>query len=167
MNRLHVALVLLVASMSLGGKLDRLSDAEYAHYRALRIFMEEKDRKAWLRLKTPEARDQALKDMGLWDKFYSLTEEQRKKVVNGEVEVGFSRDMLYMAWGAPFQKRRLTGRDAARSELLVYRFQIDKKGIATPVVGERLDYQAVGQHQTDVYVDDNIVTSMVEKDSWE
>lgn len=64
-------------------------------------------------------------------------------------------------------KRRLTGREAARSELLVYRFQIDRKGIATPVVGERIDYKAVGQHQSEVYVDDEIVTSIVEKDSWE
>lgn len=167
MKRLHVALVLLVAGISLGSKLDRLSDAEYAHYRALRIFMEEKERKSWLHLKTEEARDAQLKEMGLWDKFYSLPEAQRAKVVAGEVERGFSRDMLYMAWGAPFQKQRLSGRDAQRSELLVYRFQIDKNGVATPVVGERLDYKAVGQHQSNVYVDDDIVTDIVEKDSWE
>lgn len=167
MTRLHVGAVIVAAWLSLGSKLDRLSDQEYAHYRALRIFMEEKDRKAWLRLKTPEQRDARLREMNLWDKFYSLSEAQRQKVVAGEVEVGFTRDMLYMAWGAPFSKNRLTGREAARSELLVYRFQIDRSGIATPVVGERIDYKAVGQHQTEVFVDDDVVTKMVEKDSWE
>jgi hypothetical protein len=167
MNRLHVFLLLLVATTSLGSKLDRLSDAEYAHYRALRIFMEEKDRKGWLRLKTQEARDQRLQDLGLWDKFYNLSESQRERVVSGEVVVGFTRDMLYMAWGSPYQKQRLTGRNAARSELLIYRFEIDKNGLATPVVGDRIDYKAVGQHQTELYVDDDVVTSMVEKDSWE
>jgi hypothetical protein len=88
-------------------------------------------------------------------------------VVNGEVEEGFTRQMVYMAWGAPFERNKLTGRPATRSELLIYRFEIDKNGVATPVVGTRIDYQAVGQHQTELYVDDDVVTSMVEKDSFE
>lgn len=168
MTRMHLAaLLLLWAPSALASKLDRLSDREYAHYRALRIFMEEKDRKAWLRLKTEEQRDQSLKDMGLWDTFYGLPESARQKVVNGEVEKGFTRQMVYMAWGAPFERNKLTGRAATRSELLIYRFEIDKNGVATPVVGSRIDYKAVGQHQTELYVDDDVVTSIVEKDSFE
>jgi hypothetical protein len=166
-TRAQLAAVVALACLSLAGKLDRLSDAEYDHYRALRVFMEEPDRKAWLKLDTAEERDAWLKEAGLWDKYYSLPEELRAKVINGEVGVGFTREMVYMAWGAPFQKQRLTGRDAARSELLVYRFEIDKDGVATPLVGKRTDYKAVGQHQTEVYMDDDRVTEMVERDQWQ
>jgi hypothetical protein len=152
---------------SMGSKLDRLTDGEYAHYRALRVFMDEPDRKAWLKLKTTEERDAWLKEAGLWDKFYSHSEEQRQQIVAGEVAIGWSREMVSMAWGPPFQKQRLTGRPASRSERLVYRFEIGKDGSATPLVGKKADYQAVGQHQTELVLDDDVVTEMVEKDDFE
>lgn len=167
MRRATGACLLLIAMFTSGSKLSRLSEAEYAHYRALRVFMEEQDRKAWLKLKTTEERDQWLKDAGLWDKFYSYPPEMRAKIVEGDVKMGWSREMVYMAWGQPFEKMRLTGRDASRSELFVYRFEIDKDGVATPLVGKRTDYKAVGQHQTELVLDDDFVVEMKEKDRWE
>ena len=167
MKRIHVLVLGALALLSLGSKLDRLSEGEYAHYRALRVFMEEPERKAWLKLKTTEERDAWLKEHQLWDRFYSHPEEIRQAIVDGEVAVGWTRDMVYMAWGAPFQKQRLTGRPAARSELLVYRFEIDKDGSATPLVGDKADYKAVGHHQTELFVDDDVVSEMVEKDAFE
>jgi hypothetical protein len=164
---LLVITMLSIALMTGGGKLSRLSDGEYAHYRALRVFMDDKERKSWLKLKTTEERDQALKDAGLWDRFYAHPEEVRQQIVTGEVKQGWTRDMVYMAWGPPFERLRLTGREASRSELFVYRFELDKDGIATPLVGKRLDYKAVGQHQIELVVDDDVVAEMKEKDHWE
>ena len=156
-----------IALMTGGSKLSRLSDAEYAHYRALRVFMEEDARKDWLKLKTPEARDQALKDAGLWDKFYAHNDEVRQQIVEGDVRVGWTRDMVYMAWDVPFERKRLTGREAQRSELFVYRFQLDKEGVATPVVNKGVDYKGVGERQIELLVDDDVVVEMKEKDRWE
>ncbi|MEQ1565355.1 MAG: hypothetical protein ABMA64_06935 [Myxococcota bacterium] len=163
-----VVTLVVVALASAGSKLSRLSDDEYSEYRALRVFMNDDEQKQWLKLKTPEERKAWLEEHGLYQKFWSHDEEVRKQIVEGEVENGWSRDMVYMAWGPPFQKQRLTGREAERSELLVYRFEIDEDGVATPLYdSKRTNYKAVRQHQTEVYVDDDVVTSMVEKDRWE
>jgi hypothetical protein len=158
----------VVALANVGSKISRLTDDEYAEYRALRVFMTEDEEKEWLKLKTGEERTAWLKDHKLYDKYWTLPEEQRKQILAGDVENGWSREMVYMAWGPPFQKQRLTGRPAGRSELLVYRFEIDKDGSATPLYNTKhTDYQAVRQHQTELYVDDDVVTEMVEKDKWE
>lgn len=167
MRRLHAVFLLSLLWFGAASKLDRLTDAEQDHYRALRIFMEEKDQKAWLKLKTEEERNAWLQEQKLWDRFYSLTPEQREMVVAGEVKRGFSRDMVYMAWGNPFQKQRLTGREAERSEMLVYRFEVDKDGYASPMVGKKPDYKAVDRYQVEVLVDDDVVAEIIEKDDWE
>ena len=163
-----LGMVGLVALLNAGSKLSRLTDDEYAEYRALRVFMKDDEQKEWLKLKTGEERTAWLKEHGLYDKFWSLPEDVRKQVVEGDVENGWSREMVYMAWGAPFQKQRLTGRPASRSELLVYRFEIDRDGVATPLYNAKhASHKMVRQHQTEVYVDDDVITSMVEKDHWE
>jgi hypothetical protein len=151
----------------LGGKLDRLSDAEQSHYRALRIFLDEKEQKEWLKLKTEDERNAWLVEHNLWDKFYSHDEATRQQIIEGDVELGWSRDMVYMAWGAPFQKQRLTGRQATRSEALVYRFEVDKKGYASPVVGAKVDYKAVDRYEVRLVIDDDIVAEMDEHPGWE
>jgi hypothetical protein len=160
------ALVLTVLAGA-GSKISRLTDDEYAEYRALRVFLSDDDEKAWLKLKTGDERTQFLKDKGLYDKFWSLPEETRKAIVEGDVQLGWKGEMVYMAWGPPFKKMRLTGRDASRSELLIYRFEIDKNGVAQPLVGSHTDYKAVRQHQTEVTLDDDVVTNLDEKDQWE
>ena len=80
---------------------------------------------------------------------------------------GWSRDMVYMAWGAPLEKQRLTGRNATRSEALVYRFEVDKHGYASPVAGKKVDYKAVDRYQVRLVIDDDIVTEMDERPDWE
>ncbi|MEQ1507967.1 MAG: hypothetical protein ABMB14_37410 [Myxococcota bacterium] len=157
----------LVPVPASASKLSRLTEAEYAHYRALRVFMDDDQRSEWLKLKTTEERDAWLHEHNLWDRFYSHPAEVRQQIVEGDVELGWSRDMVYMAWGPPFQKQRLTGREASRSELLVYRFELDKEGVASPLVGKHADYQAVGSHQTELIMDDDVVAEMKEKDHFE
>lgn len=167
MRRSHLLLIGALALLNVAGKLDRLTDAEYSHYRALRVYMEDNDRKSFLKLKTTEERDQWLKDKGLWDKFYHHPESVRALIVEGAVEKGWTSEMIYMAWGAPFQKQRLTGRPAGRSELLIYRLAINKEGVATPIVGKATKYNAVAHKQVELILDDDVVTEMVTKNKWE
>ena len=162
----RVLLVLLLPLPASASKLNRLTEAELDHYRALRVFMDEDQEKAWLKLKTTEERDAWLRENGLWDKFYALPPEVREQIVAGKVERGYTRDMVYMTWGPPFQKNRLTGRPAARSELLVYRFEVDKDGYANPVANPRGDYKAEGRYQMELIVDDDVVTEIVQQDEW-
>jgi hypothetical protein len=161
-----LVLALLASSPAAAGKLDKLTEAELDHYRALRVFMDEDEEKAWLKLKTTEERDAWLKAENLWDKFYALPPEVREQIVGGKVERGYTRDMVYMTWGAPFQKNRLTGRPAGRSELLVYRFEIDKDGYANPIATKRGDYKAEGHYQMELVVDDDVVTEITQQDGW-
>jgi hypothetical protein len=159
-------LVLFLCLPAAAGKLGRLTEAELDHYQALRVFMDEEEEKAWLKLKTTEERDAWLHEQKLWDKFYALPPEVRAQIVAGKVERGYTRDMVYMTWGAPFQKNRLTGREAGRSELLVYRFEIDKDGFANPIATKRGDYKAEGHYQMELIVDDDVVTDLTQKDGW-
>ena len=161
----HVALASLVLLL-MGAKLKKLSDTEREHWRALRVFVEKKDQKRWLRLKSEEARNAWLKERGLWDKFYEHEDYVRDQIVSGDVRLGWDRDMLYMAWGAPTQKMRLTGRNASRSERLVYRFEVDSEGFATVLRGKNPDYKAVDRYQVNVIVDDDTVAELQELDEW-
>ena len=49
----------------------RLDNQEFDHYYALRVYMSEEKRKHYLKLKTRDERDAYLKQLGLWDTFYS------------------------------------------------------------------------------------------------
>jgi hypothetical protein len=167
MRRATAAFLLSATLLLTGGKWGRLSDAEKDHFRALKIFMDEGEQKAFLKLKTQEERDAWLKEHELWDKFYGHDPATREQIVAGDVRLGWSTEMVYMAWGTPFQKQRLTGRPAARSEKLVYRFEVDKDGFATPLVGKKIDYKAVDRYQVELVTDDDTVSEMVEKDDWE
>ncbi len=161
-----LALLLLLAPLT-GAKLGKLSEQEQIEYRVFAAFMTPDQQKTWLKLKTPEERTEALKTLGVWEKFYGQSPEMQQRIVAGDVQLGWSRDEVYMAWGQPFQKQRLTGREAQRSELLVYRFEVDKDGYATPFVGKKEDYKAVDQYQVDLIMDDDVVASLEEKADWE
>lgn len=165
--RRHGALLLGLLVLLMGSKLGRLSDAELDHWRALRVFMDDAEQKAWLKNKTEEERNAWLKEHELWDRFYSHDAGVRDQIVAGDVRLGWSRDMVYMAWGAPFQKMRLTGRPAARSEKLIYRFEVDKDGFASPLVGKKIDHKAVDRYQVELVLDDDVLAEMVEKEDWE
>jgi hypothetical protein len=167
MRRATAAFLLSATLLLTAGKWGRLSDAEKEHFRALETFMDDGEQKDFLKLKTSDERDAWLKEKGLWDKFYGHDPSVREQIVNGDVRLGWSAEMVYMAWGTPFQKQRLTGRPAARSEKLVYRFEVDKDGFATPLVGKKSDYKAVDRFQVELVLDDDTVSELVQKDDWE
>ena len=160
--------LLLVAALSVltAAKFDKLEPREQAHIRALEVFMDKDEVKAFYKGKTPEERDALLKELGLWERFYKYDEAERTAIITGEVQIGWDLDELFMAWGAPYAKNRLTGRPASRSERLVYRFEVGKDGFATPL-GRSKDYKAVDRFQMEVIVDDLVVTEMNKKADWE
>lgn len=168
MRRLAPWILALTLFATLGSKLDRLEDYERDHYFALRVYMDKKERKQYLRNKTPEARDQWLKDHGYWERFYKYDERRREAILNGEAAPGWSEDMIFMAWGRPFDRKRLTGRNASRSVLLVYRFEVAPDGaVLVWVPKSKTTHNAVEKYQLEVYVDDGKVREIKKKDGWE
>jgi hypothetical protein len=171
LKRIGIAILVIglgSSSLAYAGSMKRLSEAEKDHYYALRVWMEKKVQKKWLRLKTEEERSAYLKKEGLWERFYSLDEEMRGKVVAGEVEVGWPINSVLMAWGMPHQRKRLTGRKAARSELFVYRFEVDPEGyVSVWEPNSKTVYKAVEFYQIDAVIDDSRVAELRRKDKWE
>lgn len=148
-------------------KVKKLTDVEKDHYQALRVWMSEDQNKAFLKFKTEEERNQYLKDQNLWERFYKYDQYEREKILHGELEVGWTQDMVWMALGQPFKKKRLTGRNAARSELFIYRMEVSVDGAHMPwVPGSKATYKAVDKYQIEIYVDDEIVTSIEQRDEW-
>ncbi len=145
-----------------------LSDEEFDHYYALRVFMTEDQQKEYLKLPTEEERDAWLKQHGLWDRFYQYEPHIREKIVAGDVQEGWTKDMVYMAWGAPLDRRKLPGRKAERSEMLIYRFEEQPDGtilVWTP--DSKTAYKAVGFFEKEVILDDDVVAEIRRKDaSW-
>jgi hypothetical protein len=149
------------------GKVDRLESYERDHFTALRVWMDKKQEKFYLKEKTPEARDQWLKDAKFWDLFYQYDETRRNAILAGDVETGWTQDQVEMSWGKPYQKKRLTGR-AQRSYLYIYRFEIDKDGATMVwVPGSKSTYKAIGKYQVSLFVDDATVTEYHRKESWD
>lgn len=166
MRALKIGFLVLLASC--GPSTKRLTANEQDHYAALRVWLDDDDKKDYLRLKTEEERNAFLQRKGLWDRFYGLSKERREAILSGEVHQGWSLDEVLMAWGAPHMRKRLTGRPATRSELLVYRFEVTDDG-ATMVwrPDSKETHRAQRLYQVDVYVDDERITELVEKDHWE
>ncbi len=162
-----VASMLVAGLMMCAAKREDLTEAEQDHIHALEVWMEPKQIKGWYKLKTVAERDQALKDAGLWDRFYSYDAELRAAIIAGEVRTGWTGDRVYMAWGPPHQKKRLTGRNAGRSEGLVYRFEVAGDGsVMVWAPGSKETYGAVGKYTMEVVLDDNVVAEMNKKDGW-
>ena len=164
-------LIFFVALGTLTGcwekRIKHLSDTEFDHYYALRPFMNEDMRKTYLKLKTEEERNQYLKDLGLWERFYQYDAEVRDAIVLGAVEPGWTKDKVLMAWGAPYDKRKLTGRKAVRSELLIYRFERHEDGsILVWEQNSKTEYKATQLFRREVTLDDDIVVEIVEHKNW-
>ncbi|MCB9673599.1 MAG: hypothetical protein H6737_00700 [Alphaproteobacteria bacterium] len=164
-----LATALVVMTLGTGGKLDKLESYERDHYQALEVwFKDNKEKKAYLKLKTPAERDQWLKDMGYWDRFYKYDEYDQKAILSREPKVGWTQDMVYMAWGPPYTKVKSTKRTAQESMILKYRLEVTKDGehmIWEP--GSKETYKAVRRYQTDLYLDDRKVVEIVQKEEWE
>ena len=145
-----------------------LENDEFDHYYALRVYMEESQKKEYLKLKTREERDQYLKDKGYWDRFYQYEQHIRDAIVAGEVQNGWSKDMVYMAWGTPYDRRKLPGRDAQRSEMLIYRFEKHEDGrIIVWAPGSKTEYKAVDLFEQEVTLDDDVVKTIeIKKKTW-
>ena len=167
--RSTVLTVLLgVLLLGTGSKLKKLEESEIDHYQALKVWMSDDQKKAYFKLKTEDERNQYLKDAGLWERFYVYEDFVREKILLGDVELGWTRDMVFLSWGKPYAKKRLTGRHASRSELLVYRFEVAADGSVMPwIPGSKASYKAVDKYQLEVYIDDDEVVQMDRKDNWE
>ena len=161
---------LLVLALTMGcgykGNVKNLTDAEFDHYYALRVFMSEEQVKTYLKKETPEERNAYLKEQGLWDRFYQYSDRDRQAIVRGDVAVGWKQDMVQMAWGDPYEFRKLPGRSAERSELWVYRFEVGEDG-ATRVwtKDSKTYYKATRLFVREVILDDSKVASIEEKDA--
>jgi hypothetical protein len=162
-----------VTGCSISALKKRLDSEELNHYRALRVYLDGPDsrgkrakieRKEYLNLKTRPERDQWLKDKELWDKFYKYPPHIRQKIIEGAVQVGWERHMVYQSWGHPYSRKKLPGRKASRSELLIYRFEQLKDGtIQLWVPGSKTEYKAARLFTQELFVDDDKVTEMQQK----
>jgi hypothetical protein len=169
-------LLLLALVLVMGGcwkkRVKHLSATEFDHYYALRPFMDEELQKGFLKGKTEEQRNEFLQThqfqgKTLWDIFYQYDEAKREAIVSGEVVKGFSGDMVLMAWGKPYDKKKLVGRPATRSEMYVYRFETQEDG--TIMVYDPEDgtsYHAIRHFTREVILDDNVVTEINEENGW-
>jgi len=170
---MRTALVFTLAALTLAGcgyerHMKRLSDAEFDHYYALRPYMNEDSRKTYLKLKTEEERNAFLQEKGLWDLFYKYDAETRDSIVAGDVQVGWTKDKVLMAWGRPYDKQKLTGRQAQRSERLVYRFEKHEDGtILVWEANSKTEYKAIQLFQRDVLMDDDVVVEITQRDRWQ
>ena len=146
----------------------RLSDQEFSHWYALRVYMTEDQKKTYLKLKTTEERDAFLKENQLWDRFYKYDPEIREAIVSGDVQEGWTRDMLEMSWGAPYDRQRAVGRRAERSEKFIYRFEQQPDGsVLLWESNSKTQYKAVRLFVREVIIDDNVVVKISERDaSW-
>lgn len=170
-------LPLLLSVVIAGPSTKRLTDSEKGHYYALKVWMDKAERKAYLKLKTQDARDGWLKAnpadcerpcKKYWERFYQYDDDERRAIVAGEVTEGFTDDKVLMAWGMPHERKRLTGRPATRSEMYVYRFEVDWEGYVTVwQPGSKTAHKAVDLYRMEVYVDDRQVTEMVKKKGWQ
>ncbi|MCB9759606.1 MAG: hypothetical protein H6739_07170 [Alphaproteobacteria bacterium] len=165
---LLVALAAGATGCSWEKRVKNLSDAEFDHYYALRPFMEDAQRKTYLKLKTEEERNAYLKELGIWDYFYKYDAAERDDIVAGDVQVGWTKDKVLMAWGRPHDRQKLAGRQAQRSELLIYRFEGHEDGsILIWEPNSKTEYKAVRFFRREVILDDDVVTEIAEKNGWE
>ena len=156
---------LLLAGCGWESRVRKLSDVEFSHYYALKPFMSDDDRNAWLR--SNGCRELLGKKECYWDRFYKYPEHIREGIVSGAVQNGWTKDMIYMAWGAPWDTRALVGRPAPRSELLVYRFEKHEDGtVLVYVPNSKTEYKAVARFTREVYLDNDVVAEIVEKKGW-
>lgn len=160
-------LVLAALLTGCGSKLNRLENYELDHYEGLRVWMTDKQEKQYLRGKTPEERDQWLKDLGFWDQWYQYDQGTRDQILAGDVQVGWTYDQVFMSWGEPHQKKRLAGRRATRSYLCVYRFEVNKDGaVMVWAPGSKASYSAIEKYTLELYIDDEMVTEVKRLEGW-
>ncbi len=172
MRRLLLVLALVVVAGCWKKRVKHLSAAEFDHYYALRPFMDEDTQKGFLKGKTEEERNQYLRTNDyqgrtLWDLFYQYDETKREAIVSGEVAPGWTKDMVLMAWGRPYDKKKPVGRPATRSEMLIYRFEVQEDGaimVYDPEEGS--SYHAIRHFRKQIILDNNSITEIEDVAGW-
>lgn len=160
-------LALLVATSAVAGKLDRLEPDERDHLRALRVWMDDKEEKRFLKLKTRAERDAWLKAQGYWDRFYQYDDRQRALILAGDPKVGWSEDMLLMTWGPAANRTREILRDAARAEKLTYKFEVDADGAVLIWRPDSTTYHTAAKlFRMHVLLADGAIRSITREDGW-
>jgi hypothetical protein len=166
-SSIAVALLLGLVLSAACNPIKRLSDAEWDHYRALRVYMTAAEKKAFLKEKEEENRSAYLQELGLWDRFYNYPLDVREMILEGEVALGWTKDKMLMAWGAPHDMQKLSGREARRSERFIYRFEeLDDGRLVIWRKGSKTAYKAARLFQRHIVMDDDIVTKIYESGSW-
>lgn len=159
------ALGLALPGAAQADKTKRLSSAEKDHFQALKVYMNKDVRKAFLKLKTEEARNAFLKKKGLWDRYYQYDERLREAILVGDVKVGWPEDAVFMGWGSPVKRFSLVDRPASLSEEFVYRFEVSPEGdILVWSKESKTAHKASLLYQVQVTVDDGRVARMVRTD---
>ena len=157
--------VSIASGCSIDRKLKNLDDQEFQHYYALKVYMDEPQVKTYLKLKTRADRDDYLKKRGLWDKYYEYEPHVREAIYNGRVEIGWTKDMVLMAWGRPIDRGRVAGRQATRSERYIYRFEENQEGaILVWEPGSKTQYKAARLFSREVVLDNDVVAEINTKD---
>lgn len=149
-----------------------LSDTEFDHYYAMRVYLDEDERKEYLKLKTEEERNTYLQSYmlpgrppkSLWDTFYQYDEDERADIVAGAVEEGWTIDKLMMAWGRPMKSRKVSGRKAQRSLLFLYKFEKHYDGsVLVWKPGSKTEYKAERLFVREVILDDDVIAEINDK----
>ena len=163
-----LCLLLITSAGCTQRRIKRLTNDEYNHYYALKVWMTDEERDTFLKRKIEEDRNAFLQELGLWDRFYRYSELERSEIIEGEVEVGWTKDKVLMAWGRPHDSQKLVGRQARRSERLIYRFELHEGGrVLVWDANSNTDYQAQRLFQRDLILDDDLVVDIVLKRSWD
>ncbi len=167
MRRLALLALVTALMAGCGDKTKRLSPAEMDHYTALKVWMEDDQVKQYLKLKTEDERDAWLKERKLWDRFYQYEPDIREAILAGDIQEGWTYDQVYMSWGRPHDKKRLTGRPAQRSELLVYKFEKHYDGsVLVWAPGSKTAHVAQALFRVELNIDDGVVTEIHQKEGW-
>ena len=154
-------LIFFIIGCGVGHFEKKIGQEEFDHWRALRIYMDEGTQKEFRKFKTREERDQYLKDKGLWEKFYQYEPHIRDQIAGGDVKTGWSEDMLFMAWGQPYDREKIFGRNAQESYRLTYRFEeLEDGAILVWEPKSKTQYKAVRLFQKEVYIDDGKITEL-------
>ena len=156
----------------------RLEEPEKEHWYALKVFMKEDQRKEYLTKKTRAERDEYLKGLELWDKFYELSERRRKAILDYDVAVGWNQEELLMSWGKPHKTGMEPTNKAPRASRWTYTFEVhlDKKTkkeyriIWEP--NSKTEYKSIRTYDCDVIIQDygrpewtdNVISDIIIKD---
>jgi hypothetical protein len=169
MNRF--ATVILAGLLLLGSanaKLKRLSADELNHYHALKVWMDDKTRKSYLKLKTEDERNQWLHDAGLWDRFYQYDKPTREAIMSGDIVRGWTQDKVLMAFGPPHSRKRLTGRESGRAELITYRFEETPTGaVLVWQPKSKETHTAVRLFRLELTMDNGVVAIVEKHNGWD